>query len=370
MKRTWVSGVLAAMMVLGLVACDPAGGTDVTAYHLYAAIYGNNDVDEVGAYSIDAGGVLTEITSDNLTRYSYPHGIAISPNGSYLYVATNNNTVSAYGIGAGGALTPIGSSFTNGTGPWWIAISPDSRYLYVTNSGSTGSTGLTVFSISAGGALSAIRSYSTGNMPMGIAISPNGDFLYVTNGSSSGPSGLSAYSIGEGGALTYIYSGTLATGSAPRGIAISPDGSYLYVANAGSADGSNGLSAYSIGDGGALAAIANYTTGINPYGIAISPDSHYLYVTNSGSNTLSAYTIDNGSGALSPIDGTFTTGTGPREGIVVSPDGGYLYVANYSDNGTNGISAYSIGAGGAPTAIATYSSGPDPYGIAICPVKK
>jgi DNA-binding beta-propeller fold protein YncE len=94
--------------------------------------------------------------------------------------------------------------------------------------------------------------------------------LYVTNNGSSGANGISAYSIGFGGALSAITTGTFATGSGPAGVAISPNGNYLYVTNFGSS-GANGISAYTIGSGGVLTA-GTFTTGSNPYGIAISPN--------------------------------------------------------------------------------------------------
>ena len=127
-----------------------------------------------------------------------------------------------------------------------------------------------------------------------------GPYVYVANFGSSGADGLSAFSIGSGGALSAITSGTLTTGNQPAAIAISPDGKYLFVANNGTL-GANGLSAFSIGSGGALAASASYTTGSAPDAIAISPDGKYLYVANgnsTGADGLSAFSIGSG-GALS-----------------------------------------------------------------------
>ena len=78
--------------------------------------------------------------------------------------------------------------------------------------------------------------------------------LYVINEGSTGTGGLSAFSIGSGGALTAITSGTFTTGANPMGIAISPNGNYLYVTNQGSI-GTNGLSSFSIGSNGSLSPI-------------------------------------------------------------------------------------------------------------------
>ena len=49
------------------------------------------------------------------------------------------------------------------------------------------------------------------------------DPLYVTNnGSSDGANGISAYTIGPGGALSSVTTGTFATGACPWGVSISP----------------------------------------------------------------------------------------------------------------------------------------------------
>jgi DNA-binding beta-propeller fold protein YncE len=294
-----------------------------------------------------------------------------------LYVANfASATLSAYTVGSGGALSAIslsGGGSTTGYGPTGIAITPNGSYLYVVNSTDSEANGLCAYSIGSDGALSALStaSYTTGLNPWGIAISPNGSYLYVTNQGSSGASGLSAYSIGSGGALSPITlsSAGSTTGSGPAAIAISPNGSYLYVTNL-SSTGANGLCAYSIGSGGALSAItlsgAGSTTGSNPLGIAISPNGIYLYLANYGSAALSAYSIGSG-GGLSPItSGPFSTGSGPQ-GIAISPNGSYLYVANSLDSEEGGLSAYAIGSGGALSALATYATGSGPVAIAIAP---
>jgi uncharacterized repeat protein (TIGR02543 family) len=91
--------------------------------------------------------------------------------------------------------------------------------------------------------------------------------------------------------------------------------------------------------------------------------SKSLYVANGSNNSISAYTIGFG-GALTAISGTFTTGSGPSR-IAISPNGSYLYVAN---NLGASISAYTIGSGGSLTPISgTFTTGTNPWGIAISP---
>jgi DNA-binding beta-propeller fold protein YncE len=318
------------------------------------------------------------------TTGSGPAGIAISPNGSCLYVANyGSDSLSAFTIGSDGTLSPITLSTAGsaaGSGPWGIAISPNGSCLYVTNSGSDGSNGLSAYSIGSGGTLSPITlstaGSTTGSQPWGIAISPNGSYLYVTNRNGESTGSLSAYSIGSTGTLSPITLSAAGstTGAGPEGIAISPNGSHLYVANYAS----NSLSAFTIGSNGTLSPItlstAGSTTGSGG-GIAISPNGSYLYVTNGGidgTNGLSAFTIGPG-GTLSPITlSTAGSTTGSyAEGIAISPNGSYLYVTNTNHNGTGSLSAYSIGSDGTLSPITLSSAGSttgtEPFGIAIMP---
>ncbi len=191
---------------------------------------GTNANSSISGYSIGAGGSLTTIASSPfVTGFgSQSQWIVISPNGNYLYATNYGNIngvkgISAFTIGTDGSLTAITSgTFDTGNTPAGIAISPNGNYLYVTNYGSTGATGISAYSIGAGGALTAITSgtFGTGSAPASVAVSADGNYLYVANMDSTGANGISAYRIGTGGALTAITSGTFATGPSPATIVI------------------------------------------------------------------------------------------------------------------------------------------------------
>jgi DNA-binding beta-propeller fold protein YncE len=158
--------------------------------------------------------------------------------------------------------------------PAGVAISPNGYFLYIANANTTGTNGISAYLVTSSNPTAiALDSLTTGNYPTEIAITPNGRFLYVTNNwTTTGANGLSGFSITSStGALTPITSGTLTTGKYPFGIAISPDGNFLYVANQDN-NTANGLSAYSINAStGALTAITSGTlqTGPNPQEVAI-----------------------------------------------------------------------------------------------------
>jgi len=102
--------------------------------------------------------------------------------------------------------------------------------------------------------------------------------------------------------------------------------------------------------------VNSYPVGVNPYGVAIDPTGQYLYVSNAGSGTVSGFTVNATTGALTSIGAAVTTGGGvslARTGLAIDPSSQYLYVAN-GDNAITGssISVFTItGVTGALTAV-------------------
>jgi 6-phosphogluconolactonase (cycloisomerase 2 family) len=139
---------------------------------------------------------------------------------------------------------------------------------------------------------------------------------------------VSAYTINAStGTLTQIDCGggagcngkNFLAGSSPNSITVDPSGRFAYVANFGGGD----VSAYTINAStGALTAIdadtitggiQNFTAGSNPISVTVDPSGEYAYVVNQFGppGTVSAYTIDGSTGALTQIDcggGTGCTG--------------------------------------------------------------
>jgi DNA-binding beta-propeller fold protein YncE len=77
--------------------------------------------------------------------------------------------------------------------------------------------------------------------------------------------------------------------------------------------------------------------------VAFSPTGGLLAVANNGDNTVSVFSVGPG-GALTAVGGSpFTTGTGPSS-VAFSPTGGLLATAN---SGDNTVSVFSVGSDGA-----------------------
>jgi DNA-binding beta-propeller fold protein YncE len=111
-------------------------------------------------------------------------------------------------------------------------------------------------------------------------------------------------------------------------------------------------------------------TGADPSSLTLDPSGKFVYVADTADATISAFTLNSTSGALSPVSGSpFPSGgqgtfNGPL-GIVADAAGKYIYVCNAS----NDISVFTFNSQtGALTALAGSpfaSGGNAPTGIAV-----
>jgi 6-phosphogluconolactonase (cycloisomerase 2 family) len=367
MQRCLFAGVLA----VGLLAPSAAwAGSTV-----YAA---NDDAGTISAFSVGAGGALTQIgtgTASGPSGSAEAESVVVSPSGQYVYASNEGTgaipgTVATFSIGAGGALTEQGTGVDSGStstdsDPGGLSISPNGQNLYAAN---YGQGTVSAFSIGAGGALTQIGTgvtsgASTSSTPYRVIVSPGGNYVYSSNFDAGT---VSTFSIGAGGALTQIGTGVTSgsgSGSGPWGLATTPNGQYLYVSNY--YDGT--VSTFSIGAGGALTAVGSpLSSGDGAEDLTVSPNGQNLYVANYLGGTVSTFSIGAG-GALTAVGSPLTSASAATP--AVSPNGQYLYLSNYNEGA---VSTFSIGAGGALTPVGMpVTSGADtnsePWGIVVSP---
>lgn len=232
----------------------------------YTANFGDNTL---SAFSVDTGtGALTALAP--ITAGNNPYTVVVNSTGTVAYVvnadtANTNGTVMAFAInGTTGGLTQVGSTITAGSVPQFIALTPNGSFAYVANSGDNT---LGVYSIGTNGALTASGtpvSTGTGSNPYSIAISPSGTFLYEANVLANN---VNVFAINPtNGALTLVQ--TVTTGADPVTILINPAGTFAYVVNAVD----NTVTAYSMdATTGKLTAVpsGSAATGNIPRGMAI-----------------------------------------------------------------------------------------------------
>jgi YVTN family beta-propeller protein len=256
------------------------------------------------------------------------YGVAVGPKGAKVYVTGGQSPGKLYVIDtATRAVTPV----TVGMYPRGVAVSRDGSRVYVANALSQNVSVIDAATNTQVATVTGFRGF-----PWGLTVSPVSNRLYVTNVYGN-------YSYDEDVKVVDTLTNQVVAGGGvkgllglPMGIAVSPDGLRLYAADYGSGpSGRVWVIDPSLMDGTDRAVVATVTVGPQPFGIAVTPDSKHVYVSNSGGNTVSvidAATVS--SGASSP---TITVGNSPR-GVSVSSDGSTVFVVNWFSGNLTAIS--------------------------------
>ncbi len=343
----------------------PGGGTSTSlAFNVfpltrfaYATASGSSRIFTLAA---DPASGRLLYTGYALAESSNPASVALHPSGQFVYVLNQQTTgsVSMFKVNASnGALTLIASAVAAGDTPSAIAPDPLGRFAYVTN---LNSGTISMYAINAAtGLLTPIGTgtMAAGTQPDSIALDPLGKFVFVTN---RGSSNISMFSVNATtGALSPIGAGTVGSGgSNPNAVVIDPSGRFAYVANA---DGT--IATFTIdASTGALTAGASASAGTSPSAIAIDPTGRFAYVANSGSNNVSAFAINNSTGALTSLGAAVAAGQGPQS-VLVDPSGNFVYAGNGKDTQ---VSIYSINPStGALTQVNTLPARGNPASLAL-----
>ena len=301
-----------------------------------------------------------------------PEGIAVTPDGNYVYVTNNfDGTVSVIRTSDNSVLdAPIAV----GDGPFGVAVTPavlqdESYYVYSVYVGNRSDHTVSVIKIkTSDNSVLEKTTIDVGYWPYGVAVAPDGGYVYVANKfddnvsviQTSDNSVVNTIAVGDGPfgvAVTpavlqdesyYVYSvyvgnrsdhtvsvikiktsdnsvlekTTIDVGYWPYGVAVAPDGGYVYVAN----KFDDNVSVIQTSDNSVVNTI---DVGVGPFGVAVTPNGGYVYVTNRKDGTVSVIrTSDN-----SVVKTILLDVRNAPEGVAVAPNGNYVYVAN-SSSGT------------------------------------
>jgi len=210
------SGAVTASVPVGAapigVAVAPGGRFVYVAQH---------NANTVAVVSTNTNTVQAQISAG-----TKPMGVAVSPDGSRLYV-TNFLTATASGAGSlwvNGTLTVVDTAtrtvvaiLTVGTNPSGVAVSPDGSRVYVANAGSG------TLSVVSAASNTVSATIPVGANPVGVAASSNGQRIYVAN------SGAASVSVID--AATLAVSSTVLVGGHATGVAVSDDSTRVVVSN-------------------------------------------------------------------------------------------------------------------------------------------
>lgn len=260
-----------------------------------------------------------------------------------------------------------GSSGSGSTPPCTTCNSPSSDFVYEATASQ-----ISTFQVdSTTGAIISTPSPVTTLMTPGGMISTSNNFLYLTD--SSGRF-LFGYSVDPStGALTEIPgspfdSGAMGVTSAPCGLAADPEGKYLYVA----LPDSDTVRAFVIATDGSLSSVpmGQYNSFGYPSAATVDSQGKFLFVSNNVLASISAFSIDSATGALSNVPGSPfpSVPAGGPLGLATDPKGNYLYVPLFD---LNLISSYVFDASGTLSSIGTpWTVGSQPMSVVTDPLGK
>jgi DNA-binding beta-propeller fold protein YncE len=292
----------------------------------------------ISAYTVKSDGTLSP-ASGSAPAGLIPLAMAIDSGGHFLFVANqglqckpDSGTISVFSI-QDTTLTKVGSdvpvadpSAPSNPGPAGIAVTPDGKFLYVANQFDGTVTG---FSVDGSGVLTRGTTVTVGTAPTGMGVTPDGGFLYIAN---SGSSNVSAFAVcnqvvtscsnptSPDGTLTPLSGSPFSAGLGPTSIVAAPSGKFLFVVDRQS----NQISEYKLATGtGVLTANtqASISTGGTPAGVTLRTGTtivsttqgttDYLYVANLGASTMTVFSFDSTVGVLGLVGSPVTTGGQP-----------------------------------------------------------
>jgi YVTN family beta-propeller protein len=234
----------------------------------------NFTTDNIAVIDTSTNGVIGNIVVAGPVR------VEVGPDSDRLYVTTANDSVVVIDAGTLGIATtiPVGSS------PNGLAVSPNGTRVYVAN---RNANSVSVIDTSSN---TVVATVNVGSFPVEVALSPNGKRLYVTNFFDN------TISVVDTAVNTVVA--TIDVGSGPQGIAVTPDGGKVYVANFNEDDvsvidaASNSVVATPIVSGSPNGVVASpdgnfvYVTAYNGSALRVIDTSTNTVVTSLGTGSL------------------------------------------------------------------------------------
>jgi 6-phosphogluconolactonase len=244
---------------------------DSAGQYLYVA---NTAANSISSFSIGSGGVLNAVcanpnptcpTPSQFPIGAQPLNLQVAPSGNFLYITVGESqsgttgSIEVWPLTAG-VLGPQGVQIVpTGTTPQGLAIHPNGNFLYTAN---FGDNSISEFAIASDGSLTQLGTVAAGlsilSSPVQLLINKAGTYLYVVNETSST---IVAYSIASNGSLALLpTSYSVATNASPSFIASDASGDYLFVGN----NASPSIQVFSVSSStGVLTEVTSFSLGGN-----------------------------------------------------------------------------------------------------------
>lgn len=275
-----------------------------------------------------------------------PSFVALSPDRRFLYAVSEgagaefngkpSGSVNAYAINpADGNLTALNSAASAGRGPCHLSVTPDGKTVLVANYSSGIVAALPVNTDGRIGAPAAFDQHEGHSIHPGRQKGPYAHSIYA---SADGRFAFSA-DLGTDKVYTYKLSPllepasevALEPGSGPRHLALSADGRRAYVIN----ELANTITTFTVDPvSGALTPLQSVSTLPGDFTgksttaeVVVHPNGRFVYGSNRGNDSIAIFNVSPTDGTLTPAGHVPTQGRTPRN-FSLSPDGRWLIAAN------------------------------------------
>lgn len=335
MRHLRLTTLVALFVVISAVAV-------AAAPFAYIANSGNGSVSV-----IDLSTTPNTVISPALTVGQSPFGVAISRDGSRVYISNFfSSTVSIINpANIGTPNNPVIATIPlpGFSLPYGLDVNADGTRLYVARS-ANGNVGVHDTTTAP---YSQVAVISVGSVPRGVAVTPDGSRLIVAT--RFGTWYASVVDLVPTSPTFHQVIGTLPGGNGGHGVAVSPDGSKAYVSR------DSGI--VSIIDLTNNTEAGTVFVGTLPVGLAVNAAGSRLYVANSGSDNVSV--IDTSIASPAEI-AQIVVGDNPQ-GVSLNAAGDRLYVVNRGTGAAPGT--VSVVNTGTNAVVETLTVGSMPMGL-------
>lgn len=292
--------------------------------------------------------------------------LTISPDGQQVYATRTSLSGSQPAFlvmernNDSGALTIVasfrnGTELSNFTAPYGLVVSPDGRYIYVA---ATDSNAIFIFSRSANGSVSYVATVTSASNLNGVqqlAVSDDGAYLYAISHTSGTNGRIVTYQRNpQSGLISFrqalVHNQLQAWPGCPvitilgmggaTGLTISPDGRHLYVASWGS----GAIAHFLRNSDGTLCYLGRVQDGVagvtglqGAWDVTVTPDGDYVYAAAYTVSRVHAFARNPQSGALTQRQIVISNQAGlpainGAQRLALSPDGRSLHITALSNN--------------------------------------
>ncbi|MEP6619438.1 MAG: beta-propeller fold lactonase family protein [bacterium] len=266
-------------------------------------------------FAVDAGSnqvTSFRVTSTGLVRASTVSSggtlpISVTEHGGLLYVlnAGGAGNIAGFRVDGNANLAPLAESKRNlgGTAvdPAEVSFSPDGGMLVVTEKAVNR---IATYIVGVSGTPSAaIVNNSAGQTPFGFSFDSRGTMVVSEAfGGAPGLSAASSYRINANGTLQVLSASVPTHQTSACWAVVTNSGLFAYLSNTGSGT----VSGYNVHDRRLTLLDASGLTGSTGPGTAdaaLAGNSQFLYTRNGGDKSISAFQVNNGTGALTSLSG-------------------------------------------------------------------